>query len=74
MRSSGAGVIQICWIAPGPVISASVNVDLALIGTDGDERISAEDLASWAGTINYEITCDIAQERAGRRFLGEYSS
>jgi alanine racemase len=45
-----------------------------LIGTDGDERISAEDLASWAGTINYEITCDIAQERAGRRFLGEYSS
>jgi alanine racemase len=44
-----------------------------LIGSDGNERITAEDLAGWAGTINYEITCDIAQERAGRRFLGEYS-
>src|ERR1017187_7897824 len=30
--SSGAGVIQICVIAPGPVISASVNVDLAGTG------------------------------------------
>jgi alanine racemase len=26
-----------------------------LIGTDGDERISAEELAENAGTINYEI-------------------
>ena len=34
--SIGAGVIQICWIAPGPSISATVNVLLALIRTDGE--------------------------------------
>jgi alanine racemase len=26
-----------------------------LIGADGEERVSAEDLAELAGTINYEI-------------------
>src|SRR6185369_15847910 len=34
--SNGAGVSQICWIAPGPVISASVNVDLAGTRTKGE--------------------------------------
>ena len=34
--SIGAGVIQICWIAPGPSISATVNVLLALIRTEGE--------------------------------------
>jgi alanine racemase len=31
-----------------------------LIGTDGDERITAEELAERLGTINYEITCGIS--------------
>jgi alanine racemase len=26
-----------------------------LLGSDGDERVSAEQLASWMGTINYEV-------------------
>jgi len=30
-----------------------------LLGADGDERVSAEDLAGWAGTINYEIVSRI---------------
>src|SRR5271169_5702910 len=34
--SSGAGVSQICWIAPGPVISARVKVDLAGTLTKGE--------------------------------------
>src|SRR5258708_38211471 len=34
--SSGAGVSQSCWIAPGPVISAMVKVDLAGTRTKGD--------------------------------------
>ena len=29
--------------------------EAVLIGQDGDERITAEDIASWAGTISYEI-------------------
>ena len=34
--SSVAGVIQICWIAPEPSISARVKVDLALTETEGE--------------------------------------
>ncbi|NEP11230.1 MAG: alanine racemase [Symploca sp. SIO2C1] len=33
----------------------SVGTVATLIGTDGDERVSAEQLASWMGTINYEV-------------------
>ena len=30
---------------------------VVLMGRQGDKSISADDLARWAGTINYEITC-----------------
>ncbi|NES22698.1 MAG: alanine racemase [Symploca sp. SIO3E6] len=30
-----------------------------LMGTDGDEQVSAEQLASWMGTINYEVVSRI---------------
>lgn len=30
-----------------------------LLGTDGDERVSAEQLAAWMGTINYEVVSRI---------------
>ena len=33
----------------------SVGDEAILIGRDGNEEITAEDLASWAGTISYEI-------------------
>ena len=32
-----------------------------LIGTDGSETITADELASIAGTINYEIVCNISR-------------
>ena len=40
-----------------------------LIGTQGDEEVSAEELAQRLGTINYEITCGVSQRvpRAYRR-------
>jgi alanine racemase len=41
--------------APG----AEVGTPATLIGVDGGERQSAEDLARRAGTINYEIVCGI---------------
>ncbi|HEV7751880.1 MAG TPA: alanine racemase [Baekduia sp.] len=34
--------------------------DLVLIGAQGGERVTAEDLAGWLGTINYEVTCGIS--------------
>lgn len=42
---------------------------VTLIGADGDERITAEDLAHHVGTINYEITCDIGLDRSERVFI-----
>ena len=30
-----------------------------LLGADGDERVAAEDLARWCGTINYEVVSRI---------------
>jgi alanine racemase len=33
-----------------------------LLGADGDERISAEQLATWMGTIHYEVVARLPGE------------
>jgi alanine racemase len=33
--------------------------EVVLLGAQGNERITAEQLAQWAGTINYELTTQI---------------
>jgi alanine racemase len=38
---------------------ASLESEVILIGRSGDEKIGAEHLAEWAGTINYEIVARI---------------
>ncbi|PJF22919.1 MAG: alanine racemase [Phototrophicales bacterium] len=35
----------------------SVGDEVVLLGRQGDEIITAEDIAKWLGTINYEVTC-----------------
>ncbi|MBE7016682.1 MAG: alanine racemase [Ruminococcaceae bacterium] len=37
-----------------------VNDVVTIIGADGDEYISADELAQKQGSINYEVTCDVA--------------
>jgi len=44
----------------GPEADARPCLEAVLIGTQGGERILAEDLAAALGTINYEITCGIS--------------
>lgn len=39
--------------------AASEGDDVVLVGADGDERITAEEVAGLLGTINYEVTCGI---------------
>ena len=34
---------------------------VTLMGTDGDETISCDDIANEVGTINYEIVCDVGK-------------
>ena len=43
----------------GPQSGVRVGARATLIGTDGDERLSAEEMARRLGTINYEITCGL---------------
>jgi len=38
---------------------AEVGAVVTLLGSDGEERISAEQLAGWMGTINYEVVARI---------------
>jgi alanine racemase len=44
---------------------------VTLIGRDGESRLSAEEVAAWAETINYEVTCNISISRAERVFVDE---
>jgi alanine racemase len=43
----------------GPEGTEEVGDEVVLIGTQGGERITAEDVAAWRGTINYEVTCAV---------------
>jgi alanine racemase len=43
---------------------------ITLMGSDGSERITAEDLAELADTISYEILCGISK-RVPREYVGE---
>ena len=44
--------------------------EVVLMGRQGSEEITADELASWAGTINYEIVCGIG-DRVPREYVGE---
>ena len=39
---------------------AGLEDEVVLLGRDGEERISAETMAGWAGTINYEVVTRIS--------------
>jgi alanine racemase len=43
------------------VPGAEVGDPVTLIGRDGAEAIGTDDLARWAGTVNYEILCGISK-------------
>jgi alanine racemase len=45
-------------VGPEPV--ASVGDPATIIGADGGQRQTAEELARRIGTINYEITCGVS--------------
>ena len=43
----------------GPEATEGVGDEVVLIGAQGGERVSAEEVAGWRGTINYEVTCAV---------------
>ena len=42
------------------IAGVQVNDRVILLGEDGRQRISAEEIGATAGTISYEITCGIS--------------
>jgi alanine racemase len=44
-----------------PPADAGVGAPVTLIGRDGAEEITVDDLAGWASTLNYEILCGISK-------------
>ncbi len=47
---------------------AKVGEEVVIIGSQGEERISAEEVAEWSGTISYEVFCSVG-ERVPRRVI-----
>ena len=50
-------VIDVSGLRDDPKIGDEV----VLLGKQGTELITAEEIASWIGTINYEVTCSISR-------------
>ena len=57
----GAVCMDMTMVDLTDVAGACVGDAVTLIGRDGTERIGVDDLARWAGTINYEILCGISK-------------
>ncbi|NOZ01190.1 MAG: alanine racemase [Deltaproteobacteria bacterium] len=58
-------VTDIPGVAPGD--------EVVLLGSDGEEEVTAEQFASWAGTINYEVTTRIAESVPRKEIPGKDS-
>lgn len=43
----------------GPEATDRVGDEVVLLGAQGGERLTAEELAGWRGTINYEVVCAV---------------
>ena len=57
-------MIDLTDIATPPALGDEV----VIIGPQGQARVSADDIASWAGTISYEVLCGISK-RVPRLYL-----
>ena len=53
----------------GPDAAAAVGDEVVLLGRQGDEEITAQELADLMGTITYEVTC-LVGARVGRAYAG----
>lgn len=65
----GAICMDLCMVdvSDEPV---EIGQEVVLIGSQGSETITAEEIGGYLGTINYEVTCMI-NDRVPRRYLNE---
>jgi alanine racemase len=51
--------MNICMVDVTDIPGVEVEDEVVLLGTQDEERVSAEQLAAWCGTISYEIVSRI---------------
>ena len=56
----GRVCMNLTMVDLGDVPDAAPGDRMVLLGPSGDERLTAEDLAGWIGTINYEVPTRVA--------------
>jgi alanine racemase len=64
----GAVCMDQCMVQLDDVPEAHIQDEVVLIGRQGGEMISADDLAKDWGTINYEVLCGLA-DRVPRIYI-----
>jgi alanine racemase len=52
--------MNLCMVDLTDVPGTRLEDEVVLLGSSGEERIAAETMADWAGTINYEIVARIS--------------
>jgi alanine racemase len=66
-RRSIVGVVTMDQLMVACDDDVQIDDEVVLIGEQGDERITADEVAGWANTISYEIVCGISK-RVPRRY------
>jgi alanine racemase len=63
-RASIAGIVcmDMVMVDVTEITDVSVGDEVVLIGQQGTERITAQDIADWTGTISYEVLCAISPQ------------
>jgi alanine racemase len=66
----GTICMDMCLIDVTNIPGVAVGDEVVLLGRQGEERVSAEELASLLGTISYEVYCAVGA-RVPRVFHGD---
>ena len=69
----GRVCMDLTMLDVGAVPDACIEDEVVIFGKQGNESISADDLARALGTINYEIVCDLTA-RVPRVYQNNQSS
>ena len=51
----------------GPDATVKAGDEVILLGAQGDDAITANEIAGWLDTIGYEVVCDV-ESRVPRRY------
>ena len=68
----GSICMDLCMVDITDVPNVKLGDEVVLMGPQGDEELTAYELAQWAGTIPYEIPCSIS-DRVSRTYVESFA-